>query len=35
MSAARTAFHQRYYDTIAHQKAGVDAKLARLSRGAG
>jgi hypothetical protein len=35
MSAARTAFHQRYYDTIAHQKADVDAKLARLSRGAG
>jgi hypothetical protein len=35
MSAARTAFYQRYHDTIAHQKADVDAKLARLSHGAG
>jgi hypothetical protein len=35
MSASRTTFDQRYYDTIAHQKADVDAKLARLSRGPG
>jgi hypothetical protein len=35
MSARRAAFYQRYYDTIAHQKADVDAKLARLSRGSG
>jgi hypothetical protein len=34
-SAERAAFYQRYYDTIAGEKANVDARLARLAGGAG
>jgi hypothetical protein len=34
-SAKRAAFHRRYYDTIAGEKANVDARLARLAGGAG
>ena len=34
-SAERAAFYLRYYDTIAGEKANVDARLARLAGGAG
>jgi hypothetical protein len=34
-STERAAFDQRYYDTIAGEKANVDTRLARLAGGAG